>query len=136
MDGKEKLYNELCDQADVILNKFNPCEVKDGKCKRGYFCCDGCKYLKSNGCSIRSLFCKIWICEESWNTRSDEWKKEYKDKVAPIIAKAIDNNFVLVRGSYQEIVDVSNGKIFPQKHLYFLFGNYVTLNSVHYTHLC
>ena len=27
------------------------------------FCCGGCQYLKQDGCSVESLYCRLWICE-------------------------------------------------------------------------
>ena len=27
------------------------------------FCCGGCQYLKEDGCSVESLYCRLWICE-------------------------------------------------------------------------
>ncbi len=60
---KEEIYDFLYDLADMEIRKHNPCKVEDGKCIRGYFCCRGCKHLSSVGCTVKGLYCKIWLCQ-------------------------------------------------------------------------
>lgn len=67
-------YDELYEKADKILKKYNPCKV-EGKgacatCLSGRhpdgtgisFCCGGCQHLGKNGCTVKALSCKLWIC--------------------------------------------------------------------------
>ena len=73
------LFNEkLYDLADVLINYYNPCQIKDNACKLvqdikndDKFCCmfyskDGkekCVFLKDSGCAFRNIKCKLWLCE-------------------------------------------------------------------------
>ena len=29
----------------------------------GTFCCHGCEHLGPRGCTVESLYCRLWICE-------------------------------------------------------------------------
>jgi hypothetical protein len=66
MNSREKLHNELCDKVDELTNSYNPCSIKnvDGilTCTDGELCCAPCKYLSDNGCTIKSLGCKLYFC--------------------------------------------------------------------------
>ena len=69
-----KIYDDLYEQGQKIIDTFNPCEISNDKCARvvdsrfglsqpfGYFCCQGCKYLGETGCTTKSLWCKLWLC--------------------------------------------------------------------------
>lgn len=63
-----KKYDELCEKADKILKKNNPCAWKNCTCKairehnKKDACCTSCEHLKSTGCSVKSLSCKTWLC--------------------------------------------------------------------------
>lgn len=61
---KRRLYERLSVYTDWVLEIYNPCEIVSSKCKRGYFCCTGCRFLVDNKCSINSLACKIWLCSD------------------------------------------------------------------------
>ena len=89
---KYQKYEELCQRATDLFKKYNPCKPYfiDGKfyCARDTDdvrtngCCTGCQYFE-NGCSVVSLACKMWICEEAFNQLSfqqqKEWMKEMKE---------------------------------------------------------
>jgi hypothetical protein len=67
MSYKSRLYDVLYEMADKVLKEHNPCRVENGKCLRcqkgGHnFCCDDCQYLKDNGCSVKALYCRVWLC--------------------------------------------------------------------------
>lgn len=58
-----KRFDELWDEADEILKKFNPCNIKNGSCFRGFLCCHECEFLsRTRGCREKSLACKLWLC--------------------------------------------------------------------------
>jgi hypothetical protein len=99
---REAKYNELCDKADALLAQYNPCEIKDGKCKRGYFCCDGCIHLVNNSCSIRSLLCKVWICDVVSKTVD----KQLIDDLRLIYNEGLVNNMIIFRGDLNSIADL------------------------------
>jgi len=60
-------YDKLCQRADAILKKFNPCNIKRGRCSGGrrYPCCDDCEFLSKKGCTEKSLACKLWLCPDA-----------------------------------------------------------------------
>jgi len=73
-------YGMLCDAADRILKKNNPCKIKPGEsCERiieygvyfrnkhGDLCCGGCKHHSPLGCKSKSLSCKTWLCGHAWD---------------------------------------------------------------------
>ncbi len=61
-----KEYDELYNEADHILKKFNPCHIENGRCLSGLPCCEDCEFLsRKNGCKEKSLACKLWLCEEA-----------------------------------------------------------------------
>jgi hypothetical protein len=66
--GKMKLYDRLYEIADFLLKKHNPCGHSNGKCggmKTYTFqggCCGECEHLRANGCSVKALYCKLWVC--------------------------------------------------------------------------
>jgi hypothetical protein len=84
LEFKIIIHNKLCDIADTILMYYNPCQIKDGKCLLDNFpCCtrtnnkrlDGdirCQFLGENGCTIRNLRCKTWLCETAIRKTNQE----------------------------------------------------------------
>ena len=70
---KAILYDRLCDIADKLLAKHSPCSSCPTKCE--YFggkrsgCCTGCPFLGPQGCTIKSLACKLWLCSEASGER-------------------------------------------------------------------
>ena len=69
----EKRFDQLYQEASSIMQDRNPCQIGRGKChsmreyperhKNQPFCCGGCQHLTPKGCSVESLFCKLWVCE-------------------------------------------------------------------------
>lgn len=58
-----KKYDELYAKGQEILDKYGVCKGPNGEpCFKGTFCCDDCPHLKSTGCSVKSLGCKLWLC--------------------------------------------------------------------------
>lgn len=55
-------YDEFYRRAQVIIDKYNPCKITDGKCLNGTPCCGGCEHLSNKGCTVSSLRCKVWLC--------------------------------------------------------------------------
>ncbi len=66
--AKEELYDILFDIGQQTLSYYNPCDWKNGKCRRmrssknDEGCCEGCKHLSRKGCTVKSLACKLWLC--------------------------------------------------------------------------
>ena len=70
-ETKEELYDILLNVAQQIIDHYNPCDWRDGKCRRMRSsktetegCCEGCKHLGKNGCTVKSLACKLWMCAD------------------------------------------------------------------------
>jgi hypothetical protein len=69
----EKKFDELYAGANAVLKGHNPCQIRGGACysmrhfpeqhKNEPFCCTGCKHLGPEGCTVESLYCRLWICE-------------------------------------------------------------------------
>jgi hypothetical protein len=68
LKAKEELYEVLFRIADQTLDHFNPCDWKNGKCRRmrsikdDAGCCSACIHLGKKGCTVKSLACKLWLC--------------------------------------------------------------------------
>lgn len=120
MNDKEELYSNLCYRADEILSRYNPCKVTDGKCIRGHFCCNGCVYLIDNKCSIKSLLCKLWLCEKF--SVNESVVSELKD----IFDIALSNDLLIARGEYRHIKQNHSEEtlfLMPWKKVYALKWN-------------
>ena len=69
LEAKSQLYDILLAIGQQILDSYNPCDWKDGKCRRMRSskddggCCKGCEHLSFKGCTVQSLACKLWLCE-------------------------------------------------------------------------
>lgn len=61
-DPRSPIYDSLFDQASEVLAEHQSCEVKNGKCLDGHFCCQNCKHLGPTGCTVQSLSCRVWLC--------------------------------------------------------------------------
>ena len=69
-------YNKIYFEMQELLNRDTPCRGDNGEpCKRGTFCCQGCKFLNEKGCTIKSLWCKLWLCHEAKACASEEFLK-------------------------------------------------------------
>jgi hypothetical protein len=79
MQSKLEIYNELYEEASELMKQYDPCRIKDGKCIRGRFCCDGCKYLSPNGCTTKALVCRIWLCEKAKSKAPEELLLKLED---------------------------------------------------------
>lgn len=62
------MYDFLYNAAEIVLNKHNPCgfDTETGECRMGATngCCTGCPHLTGDGCTVKSLMCKLWLCNE------------------------------------------------------------------------
>ena len=84
----------LWDFLDRLQRKHNICNIRtcDGitvctKGKVSELCCFGCKYLNDNGCTVKSLSCKLWFCEEVLADKElCEKHSEYFSKARKVIA--------------------------------------------------
>ncbi len=72
-EARGQLYDILMAIGQRILDYYNPCDWRDGKCRRmrssrdDQGCCEGCEHLGPTGCRIQSLACRLWLCESQRN---------------------------------------------------------------------
>ena len=107
------IYDQLYDEADKLFKKYNYCDIKDNTCYQARrcgcisFCCKRCEYLSDNGCTVKSLTCKLWICggkkmpSEFWQTRMR------------LYSVANSYKFLIYRGSKED--SLNNAKMRMQK---------------------
>jgi hypothetical protein len=83
VEAKKELYDILFRIGQQIFDHYNPCDWRNGKCRRMRLakmvdkgCCEGCKHLGKKGCTVRSLDCTLWLCESQSN--------EFKECVAEL----------------------------------------------------
>jgi hypothetical protein len=103
---KEERYNDLYQKAENLMAIYNPCKSLDGKCKAGdhyyddSFCCDNCKYSSKEGCSVESLFCKLWTCRKTELLQSREFKLEQHK----LLNEAFYHKLLIFRGSKEDVL--------------------------------
>lgn len=95
---KIELHDRLYRHADKLIKKHNPCEVKNGKCIYGEFCCNDCEHLTKNGCSVNCLMCKLHLC---WFASSN---LSLSKTLGRVLLKAYRHNIVHFRHSREQIV--------------------------------
>lgn len=63
---KKVIYMALYESGQQVINKYNPCQIKDGECAAGKgrlaTCCGGCEHLTPTGCGVQALTCKLYLC--------------------------------------------------------------------------
>ena len=69
-EAKGQLYDILIALGQQTLDRYNPCEWRNGKCRKMRSskgekgCCEGCGHLGAEGCTVQSLACILWLCDE------------------------------------------------------------------------
>jgi hypothetical protein len=69
------IYDDLYQRASAVIARINPCEIVivNGKAtcvdsrttgyrNNGELCCGGCRHLSKQGCTVKALACKLWLC--------------------------------------------------------------------------
>ena|SRR3990167_3269596 len=64
---KPDLYSKFYRTAAAVLKSENPCNIQRDAagtvtCRDGKPCCNGCKHLGPEGCTVEALGCKLWLC--------------------------------------------------------------------------
>jgi hypothetical protein len=66
---KQRAYSSMCRDLDRLHKELNVCGWQDKHCRRPYRqCCQWeyvCGHLSEAGCSVESLSCKLWLCEQA-----------------------------------------------------------------------
>lgn len=97
-------YDKLYQEAKEIFDRNNPCDFKDGLCRREreknkdyeeidpFCCCNGkhftsqndetgthCKhFVDGKGCSVKSLSCMTWICDSGYFEDYEDVKRLFE----------------------------------------------------------
>jgi len=73
-----RLHKALYDRMDALLKQWNPCEITEDSCycfehalHSTPFCCQGCRYNKKKGCTVRSITCKFHLCHDMIEHRQE-----------------------------------------------------------------
>jgi hypothetical protein len=90
-----RMYDKLCDLADDLFATHDPCKINGNKCAGGKTCCargiehwngPECQYLGENGCTTKSLACKLYVCATASKALPDKVKKLlYKYKAQALV---------------------------------------------------
>jgi hypothetical protein len=115
-----KKYDELYNKADKLFKKYNPCKIQNRKCIVGKHCCCGneyktieegrCKYLTENGCSVKSLACKLWLCYNIF-WKEDNKITELNNKLEKLRDKAIELKLAyFYRTSKEDVLNYLKGE--------------------------
>jgi len=70
-----KQYDKLYNEGQKILDAYNPCMANKAVCLEGERCCTRCRHLGINGCKIKCLICKLWLCPTARNINPKASKK-------------------------------------------------------------
>jgi len=110
----EREYDQLYEEADELLKKYDPCDVVNGECAayraKFYttnFCCDGCRHLSSKGCRVKSLACKLWLCPIAQNNLP----RDIIDKFVALRRKSVLSHIAVFRGS--KALSIRNARNYP-----------------------
>lgn len=108
-DSWKEEYNSLCDEMDNILIKLGvrstcvKCSTIapfDSRIKV-LGCCGGCKYLGDSGCMVKSLACKIWVCDPRLIKIILE--SEFGERYKEIKHIAFSKKYLIPRGSLEDV---------------------------------
>ncbi len=95
-----KLYDDLYNLANTLIEIHNPCEVSSKGCLDGHFCCTNCRHLGKKGCLAKSLTCKLWLCYSS-----SRKYPEVNRQLNHIHSIAEKYGFIVFRGSKKESME-------------------------------
>lgn len=109
-----EVYDRLCVLADRILSKHSVCATCPVGCaiklpfglsmtapNTRSWCCSGCKHLGPNGCTVKALACKLWLCSKE----SDRSSKARR-KLDRLVRIAAQYNLLTFRGSREESLEL------------------------------
>lgn len=98
------LHDVIYDRVDKLFEEHDLCGINNGKCLRGYFCCSKCEHLSPDGCTIRSLACKLFICSAVHHA-AREHNKEVLEEILLLRDLAKIHSITSFRGTKEEVFD-------------------------------
>ena len=79
-----ELEQKLCELANLLIEEFNPCQIKDGGCLVGkpVPCClapyfDTSKACPNIGNCQKTASCALWFCKTALEKMEPECKKSF-----------------------------------------------------------
>lgn len=85
--SRTKVYDQLYRLASKILEKSSACATcplgpYTGKAQPNgpnkytkNWCCGGCPHLGPNGCTVKALGCKLWLCGQGSGRVAPKWRR-------------------------------------------------------------
>jgi hypothetical protein len=110
-----KLYDALYRRASDLFREYDPCKIRhmaggEVSCiahstrnLKTTCCCGYCKWLGPNGCRVKALYCKVWIC----STLSGENPK-LERQLRHLSAIASRHDLLHVRASKKDSLERAN----------------------------
>jgi hypothetical protein len=105
-----KQYDKLYSEGQKILDTYNPCMANKAICLEGERCCVHCKHLGNNGCKIKCLICKLWLCPTARKVNPKASKKLFA-----LMDKARDLDLLYFRASKEELFAILERNINARK---------------------
>ena len=122
----ENDFNRLCDAADAVFQRFDPCQIRDGHCVGSEnFCCNECRHLGPDGCTTKALACKLWFC-----LRSDA-PEAFLRAIEPLHQEARDKGLYLFRGTVEDVIARNHKYLLPNKGWDYLLARRFGLRTRH-----
>jgi hypothetical protein len=97
------LYSRFYQEGSRALKTHDPCKWSNGQCAAGtHGCCQGCKHLGPEGCTVEALACKLWLCYEVSRRPENQAVVIELRTLRSAAAAAIGVPFLHVRASKEE----------------------------------
>lgn len=116
-----EVYDALYQRGTEILAEYQPCNIRPRTNKGqvegvlcsnpqytdGSACCIGCEHLGPQGCTVKALACKLWLCFHLKTT-----KPELATKLSEL-RRCADNARIplLIRATKEETLSHMNGRL-------------------------
>lgn len=107
--SRPEVYDQLYRLASIILKRVNACAACPIGCatQRGTksWCCSGCPHLGPQGCTVESLYCKLWVCQEWAEEYPSSFKANhgvnqfYRNRLEKLFRIAAHYRILMMRGS-------------------------------------
>lgn len=107
---RSEVYDQLYDLAARILVRMDACSTcpigTSCKANTRSWCCGGCKHLGPQGCTVKSLSCKLWLCTKEHGRQDLELHHNYlRDRLYKLTTIARYYNLYVLRGSKEQALE-------------------------------
>lgn len=126
--SREYVHDRLYELADKLLKRHNPCaKCWATNCYHEHVtqrCCEGCVYFKKGqGCTVKALYCKLWICGAVTNQAQLRRRLQRLRKIAE------KYNLLVARGSREETLEFGEQLNTDPWWLYYATRHHDTLKN-------